>query len=190
MRRPICIVVLFVAVAHNMFATMDGWASRTPGGLQMQENMLQLAPGNFVKPLERWYFYKDHVLGKFYAGASIGRWNAPMDTSLHWFIVNEANGEVLTFPGQEQWEHARSEMGLVPMIWERWYRNDWRVLTNSFALILYAVFLAIPVLLLAGLTVLLVVKKILSIKYAWRGLTVIGLIYLVGVLLELYPQSF
>ncbi len=190
MVRVVVTTLLLIGQVLPTKATMDGWINTTPGGLEMRGgNLLTLAPGRFVCCMDKWYFYRGHVLGHFRDGGSFGDSGAPSDPSLQWVIVDERTSRVWTFTSTDAWENARDEMGLKPALWERWYRNDWHVLTNSFAMFLYAMLLAIPVLLLAGITVALVVINVLPVKYVWRGLVVIAVIYAGGVFLELFPQS-
>jgi hypothetical protein len=190
MRTPRALTITVCGLLLLRSLAQDGWSNRTPGGNEMQNGAnINIAPGVFLQGLDRWYFYKGHILGHFRPGwAQAGVHSAPVDTALSWFIANEATGQFSTFAVEAHWEAEREQMGLVPLM-VRWHDDDWHFLTNGHLVFLYP-FLAVPFLAFAPIGVFLVGFKRVPWRQVLTVFAVVAAVVLSKVLLELYPQSF
>ncbi|GAA4333717.1 hypothetical protein GCM10023184_27090 [Flaviaesturariibacter amylovorans] len=83
-------------------------------------------------PIDRWYFYKGHVVGRLVSG---------------YFVANERSGEIRGFEEEQYWKEYLAERDLVPKYWTRWHTGNWRWLDDyAFALLLIGALVLIPLL--------------------------------------------
>ncbi len=191
MLQRLLVAFSFIGFSSSAVAVLgSGWSNKTPGGNEMRNGAgVNLTPGVFIQNIDRWYFYKGHILGHFRTGsAQVGGYSASVDPRLNWFIGNEATGEYETFTTEADWDEVRKRSGLVPLL-VRWHDGDWHFLTNGYLVYMYS-FLAIPFLAFAPIAVFIVGFKKMPWRRVFQVLAVLTGVVLSKVLLELYPQSF
>lgn len=115
------ILVLFTLLISAGDAPAMGfgdWSEYTRNGTQFMDN--GGGPTIFFgdyKPLERvrkWYFYQDHIVGVF-----------ERDKVKAYFVINELNGTVAKFREEETWQAYINAYDLKPLLWTRWYSDNW-----------------------------------------------------------------
>lgn len=158
------------------------WSQATPGGNEIQnydQVTLVLQNGEEVKPLAKWFFYKDHVCGLLENGT--------------YFMANELTSQVDTFGTEKDWENYGRENKLHPFLWTRWYTSDWVVLDSDVLLFfVYNYYIAFALLFLIFGLLYFALKKEKLKPTKPATLVLLGLILLLIVwwCLERFPQSF
>jgi hypothetical protein len=95
------------------------WSCETPNGNEINNFTgltLYLKGRARIENLDKWYFYKGHVIGM------TGRYST--ETS-YFFVANEFTGKIDSFPNEAEWLNYLSNNKLTPKMWTRWYRDDW-----------------------------------------------------------------
>lgn len=191
---------LYLFIALFSFSTgfasigMGDWASKTPGGNEIQhtdtgDNIVLFYTYNAkgdtpepVKKLKEWYFYNGHVVG-------ILETNAP-----HYFTANETTGKVHYFDTEEEWKYYLDENALEPYIWTRWSTGDWLVFDDDFAFLLVMMFpLTMTLIVLAIVLLIGVIREFASngSEKTYRYIaSVICVLIFITWLSDVHPQSF
>ena len=147
-------------------------------------NFFICSAGNYEVPsLQKWYFYKGHIIGSF-----------EDDQPLRYFIINEATCSLDSFSNITEFENAITTNHLNPLIWTRWHNDNWGFFFEGDGagglmdwLFLRGTWLVLPVVSLIAFQLLR--NKIKNILIRLLSIViVIGTV--VQILLDLYPMSF
>ncbi|MBC9908796.1 hypothetical protein [Chitinophaga varians] len=165
---------------------LSAWTESTPGGNKMEYDGTAPAMAffsgahcdslQFPIGLKSWYFYKNHVIGE--------------DGST-FYVIREESCQVHRFTSEVAFKAYLSERQLKPWIWKRTYHplNIW----DYFDELVFMSFFFSPVLLLLLIADVVILvgllrgKKQAYWKYAF--LSAIPLVYIIGALLQGFPQS-
>ena len=135
-----------------------------------------------VHYLEKWYFYKGNIIGTFEE-------NQPEK----FFIINENTCSIDSFSNENEFNVALSERKLNPLIWERWFDDNWGFFFEGDGLggpmdwfFVRGTWLILPGVLILVLG--LILNKIRN-KYGRLICSGIAIITAVRVFLDLYPMS-
>ncbi|MDJ1484107.1 hypothetical protein QNI16_26655 [Cytophagaceae bacterium YF14B1] len=135
------IIYLFTTLTVSAFGLAD-WQHRAPGGTLMYDtgNGTELGlpkSHQSITPIRSWYFYKNHIV--IVGGPG-------------YMIVNETNGDLKQFSSEQEWNNYIEYTGLEPVLWTRWYSDNWRFYeTIAFAMI----FMVLPIVFIALLLILI-----------------------------------
>lgn len=106
-------MLLLFPIKSDAIAWTD-WGAQTPGGHTISDNWgpkaLIVKDSFILSDLEEWYFYRNHVIGKFSSG---------------YFIYNEGNSTLNIFNSVGDWKNQLHQNKLDPVLWTRWYSGDW-----------------------------------------------------------------
>jgi hypothetical protein len=132
---------------------------------------LQEAGYIWVKNVDKWYYYKNHVIGK---------------SSEHYFVFNELTKELRFFSEEQEWELFLEKQFLYPQIRTRWYAGQYTWGNTAF-LILFSIPCSIII-------SEYVKKKLNEENFAWDKRVVKNAIIfifclIILYLLEVFPQS-
>ncbi len=171
---------LCFAAQSNAMGIAD-WAHQTPGGNTMADpgSGTELSMENtneYISGIRKWYFYKGFVIGTTYED---------------FFIVNEQTGDVRRFSSNTDWTKFIQQSGLKPIVWTRWYTDNW--VNQDAILFLLLIFspIWIPMLLVYAIFACIAIsKKRFSPNPNFIiVLRIVVIIYLLVVILDAYPES-
>lgn len=138
--------------------------------------------GYVISDIDKWYFYKNYIVGE----------SIKIERQV-FFIFNEITCEHQVFQKREEFDKRINEIGLRPMIWTRWYKENWGYIITSgnFGDQLYFTFVIVPILFIVGLVTLIgLMRTGLDLKHKFNkaALIIVSMI-LVRILLDLFPGS-
>lgn len=117
------------------------WSAKTPGSNEINNfsgNAIYLKNGDQIDNLNRWFFYKNHIIGEkdtIYTPVNEARY----------FVVDETTFKIDTFLNKDVWTNYLAEKNLKPKVWTRWYSNNWIFFSDDMASALTSMFyLSIP----------------------------------------------
>ncbi len=135
-----------------------------------------------ISHLERWYFYKNHIIGEF---SNAGQKN--------YFIFNETNCQKKLFKKQAEYEVKLKDLNLVPRIWTRWYSENWGMIITSGDFDDGALFIGVilPALILFGLHFIIgLIRTKFDFKRTSNRIKLIATCLIIGrILLDIMPSS-
>ncbi|MDJ1470858.1 hypothetical protein [Xanthocytophaga flava] len=187
------IISLFTILNVSAFGIAD-WQHKAPGGTLMYDagsgTVLALPKSRqSITFIRFWYFYKNHIV--IVGGPG-------------YMIVNETNGDLKQFSSEQEWNNYIEYAGLEPVVWTRWYSDNWRFYET---IAVGMIFMVLPIVFIALLLILTVaimqwvsdgmkfkprqwILSIFRIKkrtaFIWLGIISILVIRAV---LDGYPQS-
>jgi hypothetical protein len=158
------------------------WQHYTPGGNIMGDNGSGTALTLYGKQQEifrirKWYFYKNHIVGLSDKG---------------FFIVNEEIKEIYIFNTELEWRNSISQNNLTPLLWTRWYSDNWVDLDWIIIWLFFGFIIAVP---LIGLFLWILYKAITVENFEMSkpntaiSFSVIFLFFMI-IILDSFPQSF
>ncbi len=136
---------------------------------------------NKVCNLEKWYFYKNRIIGCGFKKDSC------------YIIFDESNGEYKAFENKEEFEKQLKLDGLEPCVCTRWYKTNWGMFITSgdfgqglWLIILFPSLLALMIAIIAS-----IIKFKLYLKRRFYEATLLMVVcVLIRILLDIYPRSF
>lgn len=184
--KIILYITLLIAPIQILGMGLGEWRQKTPYGNEMDNftdwYTLYLGNETTVKNISNWYFYKGHTVG------IISEYGQPKK----YFVADELKKEVKYFDKEIEWENYIDKEDLSPIIWTRWYSDNWKVLDDKILIFyLFYFFVSIP------LTILFVVAVVRAYRrenfkinkpYTITVLVTLGLIVLRAVL-DAFPLS-
>jgi len=131
------ILIVFLALPQLAFCgDFSEWFRATPGGNTISyealsnDQSVMIHCGRMydagkdyqrvIDHIERWYFYKDFVVGNYWENGV-----------REYFVFNELTCQCQTFSDWEAFEKQKRELGIKPIIWTRWYSKFWGVITGE-----------------------------------------------------------
>lgn len=116
--------ILFLYPSFSFAGEWGQWYHKTPGknlisNLKISDkyrNIFSCRTYDTVSIhyLEKWYFYKKHIVGKY-----------EFDQPNKYFIINEKTCVVADYSSYQDLQHALIEKKLEPLIWTRWHNDNW-----------------------------------------------------------------
>ena len=76
--------------------------------------------GHTLKNLEKWYFYRSHIIGEF-----------KDSSSTKYFVLDELNCEYSIYKNENDFNIQIKQKRLKPLFWTRWYNSNWGVIITS-----------------------------------------------------------
>jgi hypothetical protein len=180
MKYFLTISFLVISLRLTAFGIGD-WQHETPGGNVMGDpgggtQLTIRKTGEDLLGIERWYFYNDFIVGEL--GDEL-------------FIVDERTGEKLSFTDKDKWIKEIQSRGLEPILWTRWYTDNWVDRDWLLIWLFFGFVISIP-LTLFFLFVLYraIVKERFRVK-SFYTIFVLLVVIVIGVtlLLDHYPSS-
>ncbi len=176
------IVLSFVIIANVSFGFgMSDWVQKTPGGHQMFDvgsgTQLQISSSSeTLENINRWYFYKNHVVGELSNG---------------FFILDESSGKLTNFSSDKEWLNETDVRGLKPLLWTRWYNDNWVDFEWLLILAMLGWIIWIP---LALFFLYMIYRAVIKEKFNYRKpftrvVTITVLLLGTMILLDLFPSS-
>lgn len=138
--------------------------------------------GHVVTNLTKWYFYKNHIIGKYKKG-----------DQKEFFIFSELSCEGKFFKDEVEFGNKLKELNLKPKVWTRWYDSNWGMIITSgdFGEGINFIFVKLPILIITSIIVLIgLIRTKFNIKHKFNkiSLTIVGII--VGrIILDILPGS-
>jgi hypothetical protein len=82
-----------------------------------------------INGLNKWYFFKNHIIGRLDSGYTINRRQNCKDyitegKNAGYFIVSETTRQFEIFSTESSWKNAISLQNIKPIIWTRWFEFD------------------------------------------------------------------
>ena len=119
--------------------TANGTRFVSPGG-----TVIILPNHETYKYAVTWYFYKDHIIG---IGNTYGQ-----ERRREFFVIdeNENKETIHTFETEERWQAFIDVNNLEPLVWTRWFTDDWDLLESLVWVAYFAFPLVVMVILMNG----------------------------------------
>lgn len=142
----------------------------------------RIAHGHIITNLNKWYFYKNQIIGEF-----------NNENKKAFFIFDEATCKTEIFKEKVDFENRLQALDLVPKIWTRWYQSNWGIIFSSgdfgeqltFFYLTLPILIATPIILLIGL-----ISSNFNFKHKLNVLTLIVMgIIIARIFLDLMPNS-
>lgn len=180
MKYLVSILLLLISLKVAGFGLGD-WQHETPGGSFMGDpgsgtQLTICKTGQELFGIERWYFYKGFIVGEM---------------GEQFFILDEATGENTIFDNNEKWISKIQSSGLEPVLWTRWYIDNW---VDSDSLVIwyyFGFFFSIPLtlFLLYAICRVVLIERFRKASF-YASFTLIVVIF-VGITLfyDQYPSS-
>lgn len=175
----IMVIILYSSSSFG-FGTGD-WQQTTPEGNIMGDpgsgtSLTLVKTRKELSEIRTWYFYKRYIIG---------------NTAKYFFIANEMNGDVLLFKNRSDWDSFIHDNALKPVVWTRWYSDNWVDRDNLFALFIFFFFISIPLLLLFLFAFYKAIKdEHLKITKPYTVFVLLTILVMGGIiLLDIFPQS-
>jgi hypothetical protein len=133
------VIFLFGLVEANARTGMGEIQFKTPGGHIIcdcdpyTETPVLIGFESSIKNLERWYFYKNHIIGS---------------GKKYYFIFNETTKHLQLFQDEETWQHAIVQQHLAPFF-TRWL-NISDSIEALYTTLVLGMFIWIPLILIIG----------------------------------------
>ena len=180
MKYSFTILFLIINLAVYAFGIGD-WQNETPGGNYMGD------PGNGtlltirktheeLLGIKKWYFYKGFIVGTL---------------NKQQFILEESSGEKLIFKDQNIWKKEIQSRGLEPILWTRWYKDNWVDGDWLIIWMFFGFFVSIP---LAIFFLFAIYRMVIKERFRLRSfytIFVLTILISLGVtlILDYYPNS-
>jgi len=138
--------------------------------------------GYVVTNVAKWYFYKGHVVGE-----------VTEKGQKRFFIFDETTCQSRIFQQQETFHAKVREEGLRPILWTRWYEENWGffITDGDIGDGLNFIFFKLPALVVVGIATLIgLVRTRFNLRHPFNLVT-LTLVFLIGVrfILDLFPGS-
>ena len=135
-----------------------------------------------VTNLEEWYFYKNHIVGKY---KNISQFN--------YFIFNETNCQHEIYISKKEFTVQLKHKGLKPLIWTRWHKENYGMIFTDGHILDKIIFVWIYMPVIVGFALFFVITLFrtscnLAKKTNKINLLIVGII-LLRIILDFYPQS-
>lgn len=179
------LTILFCIISILSFGRIGlaDWSAITPNDNEINnytDCSLFLKDKTHLDALEKWYFYKDCIVGKF-------------SEDKGYFVVNEITFKIDTFKNESDFKIFIKKNKLEPKLWTRYYDSNWIFFSYEllFAFVL-GFFISIPLLLLYLFTLYKsIVKEKLNFSKPNTKIS-FGILLLIFIywLLDKFPQSF
>lgn len=189
------IVISFFTILNVSAFGLADWQHRAPGGTLMYDagsgtELVIQKSHKSIYGIRSWYFYKNHIV--IVGGPG-------------YMVVNETNGDLKQFSSEQEWKTYLNAANLKPVLWTRWYSDNWRFYeTIAFAtLILFFYAFITLLLILIFLIIRWVINGMRFQTKSWfqtrkrfqikkrTGLIWLGIIFILTIraVLDSYPQS-
>ena len=177
-------LLLFLTISSTCLAGIGlaDWSRITPGHNEINNfyggSAIYFSKGTELDSLERWYFYKGHIVGEL--------------TGKGFFVANELTSEVVRFSDKSSWKNYIESANLEPKVWTRWYDTDWNFFQALPYLLWLPFFGIIPLIWIYAIILIRAIKRErFNLKKPYTIMTIS--IPLLVVLLNVannFPQSF
>ncbi|MDJ1500028.1 hypothetical protein [Xanthocytophaga agilis] len=112
----ILIVTFFFTILNVSAFGVADWQHKAPGGTLMYDagggtELILPKSHKSIYGIRSWYFYKNHIV--IVGGPG-------------YMVVNETNGDLKQFSSEQEWNTYIEYAGLEPVLWTRWYSDNWR----------------------------------------------------------------